>query len=342
MPFLVSYFILAALILFFTEQLTSATGISVLFYFGTLTTLLVNYKHYKNLVKLWLIGGVVLINAFALIYAVLVLVLPITFISPFALLVISALSLVILFCFAITSVTLQLNLKNAEIDELKTNFAQEKLTFEDILQENQDDLESKVQERTLELHIALQELEDVNRELAEKSTLDDLTGLYNRRYYDQKMLAEYRRSRRNLSPLSLIVVDIDYFKKVNDSYGHIAGDECLKAVAKLIKTSLHRSSDIPCRYGGEEFCLIMPETSSGGACAFADELRLKIAQLVITYQEHTIPLTISCGVSTYEQQTGSSPETIFAAADHALYQAKQLGRNRVELADTILLKRSEE
>ncbi|MFB0999700.1 MAG: diguanylate cyclase, partial [Colwellia sp.] len=88
--------------------------------------------------------------------------------------------------------------------------------------EDTDALESKVQERTLELNIALQELEDANKELQEKNTLDELTGLYNRRFYDQKIQAEFRRSRRNLTPLSLVVIDIDYFKKVNDNYGHLA------------------------------------------------------------------------------------------------------------------------
>lgn len=225
---------------------------------------------------------------------------------------------------------------------LQDKIAQQKTTFETTLQDSQDELESKVQERTLELHIALQELEDVNRELAKKTTLDDLTGLFNRRYYDQKILAEYRRSRRNLSALSLVVVDIDHFKKVNDTHGHIAGDQCLVAVAQQLKQALHRSSDIACRYGGEEFCLILPETEPAGAMAFAEELRHKISQLSVDYQGVMIPLTISCGVSCYQQQEGASPESLFAAADQALYQAKQQGRNQVQLADPILLNSIEE
>ena len=233
--------------------------------------------------------------------------------------------------------------KNAEqIATLTKQLTIEKSLFETQLQENQEELESKVQERTLELHIALQELEELNRELAEKSTLDELTGLYNRRFYDQKILAEYRRSRRNLSPLSLVVVDIDHFKKVNDNFGHLAGDECLKAVAQALKKSLLRSTDIACRYGGEEFCLILPETKDAGAKLFAEELRKKISQLAVQHSGQTIALTISCGISTYQQQEGASPETIFSAADQALYQAKQAGRNCVVSADPILLKRIEE
>lgn len=230
----------------------------------------------------------------------------------------------------------------AEQEVMAVKINDEKTAFQLQLQESQDELESKVQERTLELHVALQELGDVNRELAEKTTLDDLTTLYNRRFYDQRILAEFRRSRRNLSPLCLIIVDIDFFKKVNDTYGHIAGDECLKSVAQCLKQSLLRSADIACRYGGEEFCLIMPETTAKGAVAFANELRQKISLLTVHYQGEDISFTISCGVSCYQQQEGASPETLFSAADQALYQAKDQGRNQVQLADPILLKRIEE
>jgi diguanylate cyclase (GGDEF)-like protein len=195
----------------------------------------------------------------------------------------------------------------------------------------QDDLEAKVQERTLELNIALQELEEVNQVLKTKSTLDELTGLFNRRFYDEKILAEYRRSRRNLTPLSIVVIDIDHFKQVNDSYGHLAGDQCLVAVAAKIKGSLQRSSDISCRYGGEEFCLILPETDSQGAMSLAEEVRKDIELQTIRYENFEIALTISCGVSTYTQQKNIQAEQIFAAADKALYQAKKMGRNQVKL-----------
>ncbi|NQZ21338.1 MAG: diguanylate cyclase [Colwellia sp.] len=194
----------------------------------------------------------------------------------------------------------------------------------------QDELESKVQERTLELNIALQELEEVNKELQEKNTLDELTGLYNRRHYDQKILAEYRRSRRNLTPLSLVVIDIDHFKQVNDNYGHLAGDACLVVVATCIKQCLRRSADIGCRYGGEEFCLILPETDSEGALALAEELRESIETCHANYNGIDISLTISCGSSTYQQQKHVKPEHLFAVADQALYQAKNNGRNQVQ------------
>lgn len=196
--------------------------------------------------------------------------------------------------------------------------------------EDQEQLEARVQERTLELNIALQELEEVNRELEQKNTLDELTGLFNRRFYDQKILAEFRRSRRNLTPLSIVIVDIDKFKNVNDSFGHTAGDQCLIGIAKFINTVLRRSSDVGCRYGGEEFCMILPETSLDGAIAIADELRLLVESSPISIENHDISLTISCGVSTYSQQAQAKPIDIFNAADAALYQAKNNGRNQIQ------------
>jgi diguanylate cyclase (GGDEF)-like protein len=197
--------------------------------------------------------------------------------------------------------------------------------------EGQDLLEERVQERTLELHIALQELEEANRELKQKNTLDELTGLFNRRYYDQKILAEYRRSKRNLTPLSLIIIDIDHFKTVNDSYGHLAGDQCLVWLSNHLKESLKRSTDMAFRYGGEEFCIILPDTDENGAIAFAEALRKIIEHRVCTYKSIEISLTISSGVFTYIQQDNIKPEQIFTRADKALYEAKNNGRNEARV-----------
>jgi len=200
-------------------------------------------------------------------------------------------------------------------------------------QDNQEDLEVRVQERTLELNIALQELENSNRELALKNTQDDLTGLYNRRFYDQKILAEYRRSKRNLTPLSLVLIDIDHFKVVNDTHGHLAGDRCLMLLGKIIKDSLKRSTDLGIRYGGEEFCLILPDTDAEGAMVLAEALRESVADTACIYQDLVINLTISCGVSTYLQQDDVQPEQIFSGADTALYRAKNQGRNQIQQHD---------
>lgn len=198
-------------------------------------------------------------------------------------------------------------------------------------QESQDLLEERVQERTLELHIALQELEEANRELEQKNTLDELTGLFNRRFYDQKILAEYRRSKRNLTPLSLIIIDIDHFKAVNDSHGHLAGDHCLVWLSSHLKKSLKRSSDMAFRYGGEEFCVILPDTDEKGAVALAEALRKNIESQICTYKDINIPLTISSGIFTYIQQSDVQPEQIFMRADKALYEAKHNGRNQSQV-----------
>ncbi|MFT7008859.1 MAG: diguanylate cyclase (GGDEF)-like protein [Colwellia sp.] len=197
--------------------------------------------------------------------------------------------------------------------------------------EGQDLLEERVQERTLELHIALQELEEANRELEQKNTLDELTGLFNRRYYDQKIIAEYRRSKRNLTPLSLIIIDIDHFKTVNDSYGHLAGDQCLVWLSNHLKESLKRSTDMAFRYGGEEFCIILPDTDENGAIALAEALRKIIEHRVCTHKSIEISLTISSGVFTYIQQDNIKPEQIFTRADKALYEAKNNGRNEARV-----------
>ncbi len=197
-------------------------------------------------------------------------------------------------------------------------------------EDSQDLLEERVQERTLELNIALQELESANQELERKNVLDELTGLHNRRFYDQKILAEYRRSRRNLTALSLVLIDIDHFKLVNDTHGHLAGDQCLIWLAKHIKQSLKRSADKAFRYGGEEFCLILPNTDAEGALLLAEQLRLLISEVAFSFQGTEIALTVSCGICTYQQQVDIGPEQIFSGADKALYQAKHDGRNQTK------------
>ena len=222
----------------------------------------------------------------------------------------------------------QLAQRQALTSELNSERAQEELFT--LQSQSQEDLENRVQERTLELNIALQELEEVNRELEQKNTLDELTGLYNRRFYDQRILAEYRRSKRNLTPLSIVLIDIDHFKSVNDTYGHLAGDQCLTWVSQHINKSLKRSSDMAFRYGGEEFCLILPDTDAKGALALAETLRERIAEQPFIYDGKDISLTVSNGIFTYVQQENVTPEQIFSCADKALYQAKNHGRNQTQ------------
>lgn len=199
------------------------------------------------------------------------------------------------------------------------------------LQENATEkLEYKVQERTLELEIALRELSETNRELQEKNTLDALTGIRNRSYFDKKYQAEVRRSRREQTQLSIVMMDIDHFKSVNDQYGHLAGDECIKAVANTLKKGLKRPSDDVCRYGGEEFALILPNTDLEGALVLVEKLRVEIETTSIQADNVSINITISAGIGTAIADLNKPEDIILALADKHLYAAKNAGRNNVQ------------
>jgi diguanylate cyclase (GGDEF)-like protein len=193
-----------------------------------------------------------------------------------------------------------------------------------------EDLEYKVQERTLELEVALRELSDTNRELQEKNTLDALTGIRNRSYFDRKYQAEVRRSRREHTQLSVVMMDIDHFKNVNDQYGHLVGDECIKSVAHTLKKALRRPSDDVCRYGGEEFALILPSTDLEGALVLTERLRAQIENTSIQAEGVSINITISAGIGTAIADLNQPEDILLALADKQLYVAKNAGRNNVQ------------
>jgi diguanylate cyclase (GGDEF)-like protein len=197
----------------------------------------------------------------------------------------------------------------------------------------QEELEANIQERTFELEIALRELQDKNRELEELNTQDALTGVRNRRYFDKKITMEYRRSRREQTLLSILMLDIDHFKNVNDSYGHLVGDEAIKFVADTIVQQLKRPSDIICRYGGEEFAVLLPNTDPPGALLVAEEIRQAICAKALNTSAGEIKITISCGVFSAIASAQIDPHQYTDNADKALYQAKQAGRNCVVLAE---------
>ena len=198
-----------------------------------------------------------------------------------------------------------------------------------IKEESEHALEYKVQERTLELEIALRELSEKNQELENKNTTDPLTGIRNRRYFDKKLLAELRRSRREQTELSLVMLDIDKFKPVNDKYGHVIGDECIKTVAMCMSQALKRPSDDACRYGGEEFALILPATSSAGAMRLVEGIRKTIETTFVDTSAGSIALTVSAGICTLVVQSSDDEAVIIERADKALYAAKRNGRNQV-------------
>ncbi|AKL97213.1 phytochrome-like protein Cph [Clostridium aceticum] len=174
-------------------------------------------------------------------------------------------------------------------------------------------------------------LQEANGRLHSLSNLDGLTGIPNRRSFDEYMKRSWRDSIREQQPISIIMIDIDCFKAYNDHYGHIKGDECLIKVAKSLAASVKRPMDFVARYGGEEFVAILPKTDGKGATLVAEDLRKTIQQLAIEHKySQVIPyITVSLGVATIIPKESYSIEAFIDSADKALYQAKLGGRNRV-------------
>jgi diguanylate cyclase (GGDEF)-like protein/PAS domain S-box-containing protein len=178
----------------------------------------------------------------------------------------------------------------------------------------------------------LAKLEAANHELKNLANLDGLTGLANRRRFDEILQKEWQRMQRNRTPLSLILADIDFFKRYNDTYGHQHGDECLKAVARAIQVCSKRSSDIAARYGGEEFAVILPNTPLEGAVQIACQIQERVQGLQIEHSQSSIHpyLTISLGAASQFPHQQTTLDNLIGAADAALYRAKASGRDRVE------------
>jgi diguanylate cyclase (GGDEF)-like protein len=186
--------------------------------------------------------------------------------------------------------------------------------------------------RLAALENANAELLRANSALAEISARDSLTGLYNRWYVMEKIDSEMNRSLRHGSPVSLIMLDIDHFKKVNDSFGHSAGDRVLQSVGQVLRDSC-RIYDVPGRYGGEEFCIVLPETKVGNTTVVAERIRERLAARRFELGADSVVVTASMGIAGIdsEGEAAVSPSTLIDRADQALYSAKHLGRNRVEL-----------
>ncbi|OEF96742.1 GGDEF domain-containing response regulator [Desulfuribacillus alkaliarsenatis] len=167
-------------------------------------------------------------------------------------------------------------------------------------------------------------------ELTKLSTLDGLTGVSNRRYFDQMLEREMGTATRNGTPLSLILFDVDFFKRYNDRYGHLAGDEALKAIAEVSRQQLKRPADIVCRYGGEEFVVLLPDTRIDGAFIVAEEMRRAIEALQLPHEDSEISevLTVSLGVAELTDAKAETPSMLIKHADAALYHAKNNGRNK--------------
>jgi diguanylate cyclase (GGDEF)-like protein len=183
-------------------------------------------------------------------------------------------------------------------------------------------LEERVRERT-------DALEKANKKLEALSITDGLTGIKNRRFFDEIYPYEFKRAIRDEKSLAVLLMDIDHFKKFNDSYGHITGDDCLKVVASTIENEVQRISDMAFRYGGEEFCALLPNTDAHGALKVAENIRSRIETTDFKFNGKKVLITISIGISTCVPEKGEAPDTLLAKADSALYQSKNNGRNCV-------------
>jgi adenylate cyclase len=197
------------------------------------------------------------------------------------------------------------------------------------LEEYAQTLELKVQERTEELHRSEAALQVANQELQRLVSLDSLTQIANRRRFDEYLSQEWQRCLRDRLPLSLILCDVDYFKRYNDMYGHQAGDRCLHSVAQAIAKAVKRPADLVARYGGEEFAIVLPNTTGKGSVQVAQLMQQEVGQLYIAHESSQISqyVTLSLGIACQIPHPHNSSETLLAATDRSLYQAKERGRN---------------
>lgn len=200
------------------------------------------------------------------------------------------------------------------------------------------DLQAKASEldaKVAQLQALQGELEEKNRQLLLLSSLDGLTGIFNRRQFDEVLHLEWQRMSRDKAALALIILDVDHFKLFNDHYGHLAGDRCLRRVAATLAALLKRPADVVARYGGEEFAAILPNSTMHGACAVAEKMRQAVMRLAIEHKISPVHemVTVSLGVSATIPTPGCQPTDLIEAADQALYRAKLDGRNRIVTLD---------
>ena len=179
---------------------------------------------------------------------------------------------------------------------------------------------------------------EAERNMAQLNSItDSLTGLANRRFFDEAMRTEFFRLKRSGAVLSLIMLDVDYFKKFNDTYGHLVGDACLKKIGNILKNVAGRSYDIAVRYGGEEFVLILPATEETGARKLAERISDEVNALAIPHSGSDVSkhVTVSIGVVSVSTAETETPEEVMSLVDEAMYFAKNGGRNRIEVTNKL-------
>lgn len=183
------------------------------------------------------------------------------------------------------------------------------------------------------LHESQQKLVEMNIELQRLNNIDGLTGLFNKRYLDEYLATEWRRAVREQCPLSVLMIDVDEFKKYNDTYGHLSGDDVLRQVSATIKLGIERPADLAARFGGEEFIVVLPNTDLSGAKFVGDMIRRRLEQLNLPHSASSAAphVTISGGVASIIPKRGDTIDALIASADRALYQAKKDGRNCINI-----------
>jgi diguanylate cyclase (GGDEF)-like protein len=195
------------------------------------------------------------------------------------------------------------------------------------------ELEKRARELEQLLEDRTRQLEDANKSLRRMATIDGLTGISNHRHFRDFLDVEWRRALRDRSAVSIVMIDIDYFKTYNDSFGHQAGDDCLRRVADALSRAVGRPGDIVARYGGEEFVAVLADTDMDGAVVVAERLRERVESLRIPHPRSLCGrwVTVSCGSATAFPTRDVQPDELVGEADRALYRAKREGRNRVVL-----------
>ncbi|PKQ43190.1 sensor domain-containing diguanylate cyclase [Pseudomonas sp. YY-1] len=219
----------------------------------------------------------------------------------------------------------RINVMRQEKLQAQARLLQTQEQLVETLQRSERELEQRVVQRTEELQV-------LNSRLETLSLTDALTGIANRRHFDEVLAKEWKRAQRMGEPLALAVVDVDWFKAYNDHYGHLAGDSCLQQVAQTLASAISRSSDLVARYGGEEFVFLAPATSLANAQGMAEKLVQSVAALALPHLRSPLGhVSISVGVTARQADAKLPPQTLLQRADSALYRAKALGRNCVEV-----------
>jgi diguanylate cyclase (GGDEF)-like protein len=210
----------------------------------------------------------------------------------------------------------------------------QRLELEEITEKLNAEIAVRQKKELKELELKSQ-LELKNKELERLSFLDGLTGIANRRFFKTVFNKEWNRSIRENSHISLIMLDIDYFKNFNDTLGHLRGDDCLKQISQVLKNSLKRSTDMASRFGGEEFAIVLPNLTTVEAMKLAQQIKSSIDQQRIEHPSSVISkyVTVSMGIATIVPTMNDQSETLVSAADHALYMAKNKGRNQIIIFD---------